>query len=143
MITVLMGAPGAGKSTWVRKNATDEYIYTTEGVRINRDMDIAGYMYIQRIKAIKAVESGSSLIADGTHTINTHRKLWLDLAKRLNLPKRLIIFRTDLATLLNVQLTRQYPAPRKVVVDHYKRLQTAQIMIKHEGWDEIIYAKRY
>ena len=143
MITVLMGAPGAGKSTWVRKNATDEYIYNTEGVRMNRDMDIAAYMYFQRVKAIKAVESGLSLIADGTHTINTHRKIWLDLAKRLNLPTRLIIFPTDLTTLLNVQLTREYPAPRNVVVNHYKRLKMAQTVVKYEGWDEISYAKRY
>ena len=138
-----MGAPGAGKSTWVSKNATDEYIYNTEGVRVNREMDIASYMHIQRLKAIKAVEAGQSLIADGTHTISTHRQVWLNLANRLNMPKRIIVFPTDLTTLLNVQLTRQHPAPRNVVVNHHARLQRAVSAIKHEGWDEITYAKRY
>jgi predicted kinase len=75
MIVVLMGAPGAGKSTWVKNNKHgDEHIFNTEAVRINRELDVAGFMQHQRIKAIKAVESGKDLIADGTHTIGTHRK---------------------------------------------------------------------
>jgi predicted kinase len=143
MITVLMGAPGAGKSTWIKNNATDEHIFNTEGVRVNRDIDVASYMQIQRIRAIKAVESGKSLIADGTHTIQSHRQVWLNLAKRLELPKRIIVFPVDLQTLLNVQLTRQHPAPRNVVVNHFSRLKSAQSLITKEGWDEIIYAQRF
>ena len=143
MITVLMGAPGAGKSTWVSKNVTDEHIYKTEGVRINREIDVGIYMQTQRLRAIKAVESGKSLIADGTHTIASHRQVWLNLSKRLNLPNRIIVFPVDLQTLLNVQLTRQYPAPRNVVVNHYTRLKSAQSLITKEGWDEIIYAQRF
>jgi predicted kinase len=143
MITVLMGAPGAGKSTWIKKNATDEHIFNTEGVRVNREIDIGLYMHTQRLRAIKAVESGKSLIADGTHTIVSHRQVWLNLAKRLNLPKRIIVFPVDLQILLNVQLTREHPAPRNVVVNHYIRLKSAQSVITKEGWDEIIYAQRF
>ena len=143
MITVLMGAPGAGKSTWVSKNVTDEHIYNTEGVRVNRDIDVAAYMYNQRIKAVRAVESGKSLIADGTHTIAQHRLVWLNLAQRLNLPKRIIVFPVNLQVLMNVQMTRAYPAPMKVVADHYNRMKTAQLIIRKEGWDEIIYSERY
>ena len=143
MITVLMGAPGAGKSTWIKKNATDEHIFNTEGVRVNREIDIGLYMHTQRLKAVKAVESGKSLIADGTHTIATHRQVWLNLSKRLNLPNRIIVFPVDLQTLLNVQLTREHPAPRNVVVNHYTRFKSAQSLITKEGWDEIIYAQRF
>jgi predicted kinase len=101
MIIVLVGAPGAGKSTWVLNNKTGfEHVYNTEGVRVNRELDVALYMQNQRMKAIKAVEGGKTLIADGTHTIVTHRKVWLNLAKRLGLETRLIIFDTALATLL-------------------------------------------
>ena len=138
MITVLMGAPGAGKSTWVRNNKHgDEHIFNTEAVRINRELDVAGFMQHQRIKAIKAVESGKDLIADGTHTIGTHRKVWLSLADRLGLPTRLIVFDTALATLLGVQKMREFPAPHKVVVDHHRRLQMAKHTIVREGWDSI------
>jgi predicted kinase len=143
MITVLMGAPGAGKSTWVSQNSNNEHLFNTEGVRVNREMDIASYMHFQRVKAIKAVESGKSLIADGTHTITTHRLVWLNLAKRLELPTKLVIFKVNLDILLAVQKTRQHPAPNKVVIDHYTRLKKAELIARNEGWDEIIYAQRF
>lgn len=142
MITVLMGAPGAGKSTWITNNYNNEYIYKTDGVRINRTIDIGAYMNNQRLKAVKAAESGQSIIADGTHTITKHRLLWLNLAKRLEMPTRLIVFTTPLSTLISVQLTRAFPAPRNVVISHFKRLELAKQLIDGEGWNEIIYINR-
>jgi predicted kinase len=133
-----MGAPGAGKSTWVANNKTgDEHIFNTELVRINRDLNVAGYMQFQRMKAIMAVESGKDLIADGTHTIGTHRKVWLNLAARLGLETRLIVFDTALTTLLGVQDMREFPAPKQVVVDHHRRLQLAKHTIVRERWGSI------
>jgi predicted kinase len=143
MIIVLMGAPGAGKSTWVANNKTgEEHIFNTEGVRVNRELDVAAYMQHQRIKAIKAVESGKRLIADGTHTIGTHRKVWLNLVNRLGLETRLIVFDTALATLLGVQDMREFPAPKQVVIDHHRRLQLAKHTIVREGWGSIETIKR-
>ena len=138
MIVVLMGAPGAGKSTWVRKNKSGfEYIFNTEAVRVNRELDIAAFMGLQRLKAIKAVESGKDLIADGTHTIQSHRKVWLNLADRLGLDTKLVVFDTRLETCLEVQKQREFPAPRKVVVNHHRRMQMAKLHIKREGWGSI------
>ncbi len=142
MITVLMGAPGAGKSTWVKLNRDNEHIYNTEGVRINRDMDVATYMHNQRMKAVKAVENGSNLIADGTHTIKSHRLVWLNLAKRLDLETRLIAFHTQLPTLLAVQKTREFPAPDKIVRSHAYKMLTALRDIQGEGWGKIEIIKR-
>jgi predicted kinase len=136
-ITVLMGAPGAGKSTWVQRNRINEYVYNTEGVRIDRDLDIASYMHQQRVKAIKAVESGLRLIADGTHTIQSHRLVWLYLGKRLNLTTRLIAFNTPVATCIGVQKTREYPAPDKVVRSHSHKMRLALQQAKQEGWNHI------
>jgi predicted kinase len=138
MITVLMGAPGAGKSTWVAANKTGlEYIYNTEAVRVNRDLDVGRYMYVLRQKAVAAVESGQDLIADGTHTIRTHRTVWLNLAKRLSLPTKLIVFNTSYETCLQVQMQRQHPAPANVVRDHHGRMRRAMHEIKSENWGHI------
>lgn len=143
MIVCLMGAPGAGKSTWVVKNMNgDEHIYNTEGVRRNRDLDVGIYMNLQRAKAIRAVEAGKWLIADGTHTIQTHRKVWLTLADRLGLDTKLVVFDTPLNILLEVQKHREFPAPRNVVVDHHRRMQMAKLHIKYEGWGSIDIIKR-
>jgi predicted kinase len=138
MIVVLMGAAGSGKSTWVLKNKTGfEHIYNTDVVRVNRELDVATFMTLQRHKAIKAVEAGKDLIADGQHTIATHRKVWLNLAERLGIETKLIVFDTKLETCLNVQKQREFPAPRNVVVDHHQRLQLAKLQIKREGWGSI------
>lgn len=138
MIVVLMGAPGAGKSTWVHKNKTGfEHIYNTEAVRVNRELDIAAFMGLQRHKAVKAVEEGKDLIADGTHTIQSHRQIWLNLADRLSIETKLIVFDTRLETCLEVQKQREFPAPRKVVVDHHQRMQLSKLHVKREGWDSI------
>ena len=126
-----MGAPGSGKSTWVRNNKTGfEHVFNTEAVRINRELDIAAFMNLQRHKAILAVESGKDLIADGTHTIKTHRQVWLNLAERLGIDTRL-----DMC--VEVQKQRECPAPIKVVRDHHSRLQLAKLHVKREGWGSI------
>jgi len=143
MIVCLMGAPGAGKSTWVLKNKSGfEHIFNTEGVRRNRDMDIGIYMNLQRAKAIRAVEAGQMLIADGTHTIQSHRRVWLTLAERLGLDTKLVVFDTPLNILLEVQKHREFPAPRNVVVDHHRRMQMAKLHVKAEGWGSIETIKR-
>ena len=88
MITVLMGAPASGKTTWMKQNKTgDEHIYSTELVRVDKDLDVDLFMAIIRSKAIKAVMNGKDVIADGTHTIKTHRMFWLALAKRYQVEK--------------------------------------------------------
>lgn len=138
MIVVLMGAPAAGKSTWVRKHINgDEHIYNTEAVRMNRDLDIGAFMQYERMKAIKAVENGKSLIADGTHTIASHRQVWLNLAERLGLETRLVVFETALPILLEGNAIRQFPAPRKVVIEHHRRMQLAKYAVNREGWGSI------
>ena len=58
MITVLMGAPGAGKSTWTRMNQREEYVYNIDAIRANKDMDVNAYTRHMRTKAIIAVEQG-------------------------------------------------------------------------------------
>jgi predicted kinase len=138
MITVLMGAPGSGKSTWVQKNAQGiDHVYCLDGIRVNPELDISAFSNLRRMQAIKAVENGQSLIADATHTIKAHRDVWRHLADRMGLPTRIVLFDTPLATLLEVQKHREFPVKRSVVVDHHRKLQLARHAIDREGWGSI------
>jgi predicted kinase len=138
MITVLMGAPGAGKSTWVEANKHHGvHIYNTEPVRTHKGIDIAMFMRYERIKAIQAAELGVDLICDGTHTIPGHRAIWLTVAKQLGLETKLIAFDTALPILLAVQRERVHPAPHKIVVDHYRRFQLQKHVVNREPWGSI------
>ena len=143
MITVLMGAPGAGKTTWLKNNGSKSaHIASTEAIRINRDIDRGLYMMDMRLKAVKAAESGKDLIVDGTNTITTHRQIWLNLARRLDTTARLIVFDTPLAYCIQAQYQRQYPAPITVVKQHHARMSVAKRLILDEGWDEVLVVER-
>jgi predicted kinase len=138
MITVLMGPPGAGKSTWVENHYEHgTHIFNTEAVRTRPGIDVQGFMRYERIKAIKAAQLGVDVIADGTHTIPGHRAVWLQVAKELNIETKIIAFDTPLLKLLQVQRERIHPAPDKVVVDHYRRFQLQKHVIHREPWSYI------
>jgi predicted kinase len=138
MITVLMGPPGSGKSTWVDKHKEHGvHIFNTEPVRTIKNIDVQGFMRYERIKAIKAAQLGVDVICDGTHTIPGHRAIWLQVAKELGVETKIIAFDTPLLTLLQVQKERLHPAPHKVVVDHYRRFQMQKHVINREPWHYI------
>ena len=143
MITVLMGAPASGKSTWLTDNKTGfEHIYDIEPVRANKELDVDAYMSFIRSKAIKAAESGKDIIADGTHTFKAHRQFWLILAHRLDLETKLIAFDTALPVLVRANATRQFRTPIKVIYQHSARMEVALRAIEREQWGSIEVIRR-
>jgi predicted kinase len=142
-LTVLMGAPGAGKSTWLKSNNTgNEYIASNELVRLNRDIDVAAYTNQVRINGFKALQAGKDVIVDATNTITQHRLYWLKVAKAKGVKTRLIVFNTNINALLSAQVNRQFPTPRNVVISHHKNMSIANQLIKNESWDEIVMVNR-
>jgi predicted kinase len=138
MITVLMGAPGAGKSTWTRNNKTGfEHVYNIDAIRAIKDMDVNAYTLHMRTKAIMAVESGHDLIADATHVIKAHRLIWLRLADRLGIDTRLVVFDTRRELLLEAQRNREFPVKNSVVIEQHRKLQVSKTEMKREGWGTI------
>ena len=138
MITVLMGAPGAGKSTWVHNNKTGlEHVYNIDAIRAIKDMDVNAYTRHMRTKAIMAVENGSDLIADATHIMKTHRLIWLGLADRLQIETRLVVFDTRRELLLQAQQIREFPVKNSVVIEHHRKLQLSKNEVNREGWGSI------
>ena len=138
MITVLMGAPAAGKTTWLKQNKTgNEHIYSADLVRVDKDLDVDYYMATIRSKVIKAVMNGKNVIADGTHTIKTHRMFWLALAKRYHVETKLIVFDTPLQLLLKGNSMRQYPCATDVLLKHHKSMPMAKRHAMREAWNSI------
>lgn len=138
LVTVLMGAPGAGKTTWANRNVKDELVLSSEAVRVWRaDIDTAAFMNGLRLSGLKAIKQGKSVIVDATNTITHHRAFWLKASKANNASNRLIVFNTTLDALLAAQRTREYPAPNQIVRDHHRRMQYALRTLRLEGWDDI------
>jgi predicted kinase len=133
-----MGAPGAGKTTWVGRNKNDEVLLSSEAIRIwKAEIDAGAYMNALRVQGLKALKQNKSVIVDATNTITHHRAYWLKASKVTNSINRLIVFNTSLDALLLAQRTRQYPAPDHIVKDHHRRMQYAMQTINAEGWDDI------
>lgn len=139
MLTVLVGAPGAGKSTWLKRNTTGcEYVATSEMVRMDREIDVAAYMNNMRLQGAKALKAGRDVIVDATNTITAHRLYWLKCAQANQAKTKIVIFDTNLNSLLAAQKIRQFPAPSNVVIKHHKNMSIAIKLIANEGWDEIV-----
>lgn len=137
VVTVLMGAPGAGKTTWVKNNRVNEFLADTHAVRMINDIDVDHYMTVMRHQTIAQIKNGRDVIIDATNTYPNHRRLWLATAQKYEAETRLIAFNTQLALLLAAQQTRKHPAPKKIVMKHYGLMVTALQNVEKEGWDSL------
>ena len=132
-----MGAPGAGKTTWLQANRADQHIASTEQIRVDREIDRGEFMHWMRQRAIQELDSGRSVIADGTHIDRRHRAFWLKLAEVYSTAIHLIVFDTSLELLLAAQRNRTAPVPNNIVRKYFRDFQFALPSIAHEPWDSV------
>jgi predicted kinase len=138
MITVLMGAPGAGKTTWIARNASgEEHIASTEPLRADRSIDGAMFMNQLRRRAEIAARDGLDVIADGTHIDRRHRAFWLQLAREVETETRLIVFKTSLLLLHKAQDYRTAPVPKSIVSKYHQDLNKSLRTVHLEPWGSI------
>jgi predicted kinase len=135
-LTVLMGAPGAGKTTWAKANAPDAYVASSELVRTRRDLDVAQVMEFMRRAGRQQLAAGHDVIADATSTYPAHRRYWLAVAREAGAQAHLVAFDTALPLLVAAQRTRQHPAPLHVVRKHAALMRVALKVAPLEGWDD-------
>ena len=134
-VTVLVGAPGAGKSTWLKSNQTDEYVADTHAVRAVKGLDVDAYMNHFRQAALTELRRGRSIIIDATNTYRHHRRPWLAAARAAGAQARAVAFDTPLPALLAAQRTRAHPVPQRIVIKHHQLMRLALIDLPTEGWD--------
>jgi predicted kinase len=134
-VTVLIGAPGAGKSTWLKSNQTDEYVADTHAVRAVKGLDVDVYMNHFRQAALTELRRGRSIIIDATNTYRHHRRPWLAAARAAGAQARAVALDTPLHALLAAQRTRAHPVPQRIVIKHHQLMRLALIDLPTEGWD--------
>ena len=146
MITLMMGAPASGKTTYIQQNRLlNDLVTSSDLVRLDREVEMADAMLTFRAKGVNWAKQGKSFWVDATNTFADHRLFWIKISNIYQMPIRIIAMNTPYNICQNRNKQRENPADMKVVRAHSRRMQSALSLIHNEGYQsiEVINGFRY
>ncbi len=143
---VMVGAPGAGKSTYAKKLAETENAVIISGDDVRRelygDSSIQG-SWVQiwdRIEELVSASCGLSVILDGTHYRKDYREEAISLLRSYGyLRVEAVVINPSLSTCLSRNSQRKRHVPDYVIKEMHEKLQTSLKTIGNEDFDSINY----
>ena len=144
-LTVLMGAPGAGKTTYAARHSGGALVCSTDRLRTDRGLSRAGavaYIGGLRSRAAAQLADGGDVVADGCNVRRGDRTRWLQLARERHATPVLVVLHAPLATLLQAQHGRAQPVPAVIVRRYLDDLEVALRVVDLEGWAEVAHVHR-
>lgn len=139
LLTVMCGAPGAGKSTWIDDNCPDAVRLSTEVVRRNPKRKMMSQLGGIKTLAPDLLRRHLHVVVEACSTKKRDRLDWLQVARVSHAPTQLVIVQTDLKTCLARQELRgNASVPESIVRAHHSRLAADLPTIESEGWDEVV-----
>lgn len=145
-LTVLMGIPGAGKSTWAADNAhSDVVLCGMDKLRIDPGLQgraIAAFVQSLRKRAERALGEGRDVLVDGCHTRRDQRTRWRELAYRYRVDAHLVVLHVDLDTALAAQRERARPVSEARLRGYDREFAEALDSIDDEDWSRIHHVHR-
>jgi predicted kinase len=138
VITLMMGAPASGKTTYIQQHRDlNDLVTSSDLVRFDREIEVAEAMHAFRLKGVNWAKEGKSFWVDATNTYNFHRAFWLRIAKTYQMPIRLVAIHTPYWLCQKRNNLREFPAEMKVVRSHAHRMPQALMDIKSEPYTSI------
>jgi predicted kinase len=128
-LEVLLGIPGAGKSTWVAEQAVDQVVLS-----LDAGQPIAGLAS----RAAELLAAGRDVIVDGTGLDPVHRATWLQVTGTVRARAELRAFACSAAVAVARVHQRPRRVPARVIRDDAVRFTLALAAAEVEGWDRII-----
>jgi predicted kinase len=135
---VMVGAPGAGKSTWVRNFAKLQPTTIIEG-----DLFASTAWVDTHDKILEKLEQhvGETIILDGTHYSRESRLGALITLRSLGYKTvNAVVVHPPLDVCISQNAGRSRVVPRYTIVEMHKRVEKSLKKIEGEGFSSVIYA---
>lgn len=139
-LVVLIGASGAGKSTWAAARYRQEEIVCSDRLRAivgsgEQDLDASDDAFALLDQIVRArLRRGLTTVVDTLGFDRARRMTYLDLARRAGLPAVAVLVRTSAAECRTRNRARAVPVPAAVLDSQLRRMTTAAAEVAAEGW---------
>ena len=139
VLTLTMGIPGAGKTTWARAQAGVRHL-ATDPLRTNRSIYRVAYIAQLRRAAYAYLRAGDSVVIEACSVKAQDRAAWLRLAARAGASTRLAVVSVDLPTAL-ARNARRGPTgvPPHIVAQYAAVMARNLTRLESEGWGEVLH----
>jgi predicted kinase len=141
---MMVGVPGAGKSTFAKKIAKIENAFVISGDNVRSELYGEGsnqgsWVEIQdRIEELLSEAVGSPVILDGTHYLSSHRCEVLSLLKSYGYDEvEAVVINPPLEDCIHRNANRHRGVPRHIVVNMHNKLQLSLPFIDNEGFSKV------
>jgi alkanesulfonate monooxygenase SsuD/methylene tetrahydromethanopterin reductase-like flavin-dependent oxidoreductase (luciferase family)/predicted kinase len=143
-LVVLVGASGAGKSTWAARRYRSAEIVSSDDLRAvvgsgRHDLDASAdaFALLDLIVAGR-LRRGLTTVVDTLGLDPVRRAGWVDLARAAGLPAVAVTFDTPPALCRSRNAARDRPVPATVLTGQLRSLVDAQDRLPDEGWDRVV-----
>ena len=134
-LTVCMGLPASGKSTWVRKNRQPEALIVCADAMRTRGVSAQALFGKMRREAGAALIAGRDVMVDACSLRWRDREPWLAMAQRFGARPVLVVFDTPLEVCRARDSVRPRPAGRLDLCA--RRMSESLHRVANEEWAHV------
>jgi predicted kinase len=140
-LTILMGAPGSGKSTYAAAGAVPGEVVSSEGARVDPkasgDVMRAGFRRVHELLA-----AGEDVVFDSTAAKPSMRAALRGIARKYGAPVDVHVFDTEVEACVEAQRNRAHPVPEDVVRRYHASVRRQLPGLASEGFGSVKIMRR-
>ena len=143
-LVVLVGASGAGKSTWAAQRYRAAEVVSSDQLRgvvgsgpADLDASNDAFAVLELVVQARAGR-GLTTVVDTLGLDAARRLAWLGVARRAGLPAVAVVFETDAALCRSRNSARDRPVPAPVLSGQLRSTAEVAPRLQAEGWDLVV-----
>ena len=143
-LVVLVGASGAGKSTWAGSRYRAEEVVSSDALRgvlgsgpHDLDASTDAFAVLETVVAAR-LGRGLTTVVDTLGLDATKRRAWLGAARARGLPAVAVVLDTPDAECRRRNAARDRPVPAPVLAGQLRTVRDVRPLLDAEGWDLVV-----